>query len=80
MTQGPEGPRCLRPGERWAVGGTELCVLAIAPDGRVTLRIGPAGRCERRVTLGPGGHATAGGLALEIGAGTTPERAEILLV
>lgn len=65
-------------GERRAVGGTEIAVLSIA-DGQVTLRIGPAGRCERRVTLGIGESAAAGGLTVAVGKGTTAERAEILI-
>lgn len=68
----------MRTGERRAVGGTEIAVLAI-DEGRVTLRIGPAGRCERRVTLRPGERLTAGGLTLAVGPGTSAVRAEILL-
>jgi len=69
----------LRAGERRVVGNTEIAVLATAPDGRVTLRIGPAGRCERRATLAPGERLVAGGLTLAVGKNTTPERAEILV-
>lgn len=69
----------MRPGEKRAVGATEVAVLAVDGDRRVTLRIGPAGRCERRVTLGPGESVAAGGLTLAVGKNTTPDRAEILL-
>lgn len=68
-----------QPGERRALGSTEVAVLAIGRDGRVTLRIGPPGRCERRVTLRPGESVAAGGLTLAVGKNTTPERAELLL-
>ena len=69
----------MRPGERRAVGGTEIAVLAIEVDGRVTLRIGPAGRCERRIVLRPGESATAAGVSVAVGKNTTPDRAEILV-
>ncbi|HYE97380.1 MAG TPA: hypothetical protein VEJ18_00660 [Planctomycetota bacterium] len=69
----------MKVGEKRAVGATEIAVLAIGADGRVTLRIGPAGRCERRVTLRPGESASAGGITVSVGKGTTADEAEILL-
>lgn len=73
------GTLSLRPGERRVVGNTEIAVLETTADGRVTLRIGPAGRCERRATLAPGERLVAGGLTVAVGKNTTSGLAEIFV-